>query len=64
MQGKRHIAPLEAFPFEYLSGDYKNLNIPDLELFIADVAVKKQAFFCIWLQMIHTLLGQEAIGRF
>ena len=45
MQGKRHIAPLEAFPFEYLSGDYKNLNIPDLELFIADVAVKKQAFF-------------------
>ena len=36
---------MEAFPFEYLSGDYKNLNIPDLELFIADVAVKKQAFF-------------------
>ena len=43
MQGKRHIAPLEAFPFEYLSGDYKNLNIPDLELFIADVAVNNSS---------------------
>ncbi len=45
LQGKRHIAPLEAFPFEYLSGDYKNLNIPDLESFIAEVTEKDQPFF-------------------
>lgn len=45
MQGKRHIAPLESFPFEYLSGDYKNLNITDLEPFVAEVAEKKQPFF-------------------
>lgn len=45
IQGKRHFAPLEAFPFEYLSGDYKNLNIPELEPFIADVAEKKEPFF-------------------
>lgn len=45
IQGKRHFAPLEAFPFEYLSGDYKNLNIPELEPFIANVAEKKEPFF-------------------
>lgn len=45
LQGKRHIAPLESFPFEYLSGDYKNLNIPDLESFIAEVTEKDQPFF-------------------
>lgn len=45
LQGKRHIAPLEAFPFEYLSGDYKNLDVPGLEPFIADVAEKDQPFF-------------------
>lgn len=45
MQGKRHIAPLKSFPFEYLSGDYKNLSIQDLEPFVADVAEKRQPFF-------------------
>ena len=45
LQGKRHIAPLEAFPFEYLSGGGEHVNISKIEPFIADVAAKKEPFF-------------------
>ena len=45
MQGKRHIAPEEAFPFEYLSGTNADVNINRIEPFIADVAASKEPFF-------------------
>jgi len=46
MQGKRHIAPIEAFPFEYLDdGEDLQVNIGQIEPFIADVAATKEPFF-------------------
>jgi uncharacterized sulfatase len=45
MQGKRHIAPEEQFPFEYLSGSAANVNIDRIEPFIAGVAASKEPFF-------------------
>lgn len=45
IQGKRHIAPLEAFPFEFLSPGGDNVNIEKIERFMADVSEKKEPFF-------------------
>ena len=45
LDGKRHIAPLEAFPFEYLSESDDQVNIAQIEPFVADVAAKKEPFF-------------------
>lgn len=45
IQGKRHIAPLEAFPFEFLSPGNDNVNIEKIERFMADVSEKKEPFF-------------------
>lgn len=45
IQGKRHFAPEESFPFEYLSGGNANVNIDRIEPFIAGVAASKEPFF-------------------
>jgi uncharacterized sulfatase len=45
IQGKRHFAPEEQFPFEYLSGGGANINIDRIEPFIAGVAASKEPFF-------------------
>ena len=45
IQGKRHFAPEEAFPFEYLSGGAADVDISKIEPFIADVATSKKPFF-------------------
>lgn len=46
MQGKRHIAPKESFPFEYL-GTHNDRDVdPDLiEPFLAEMAQSKEPFF-------------------
>ena len=44
--GKRHIAPIEAFPFEYLSNEQQRTVYPELiEPFLADVARSGEPFF-------------------
>lgn len=48
LQGKRHIAPLEAFPFEYLSEDEKgerSVRPEKIEPFLANVAETGEPFF-------------------
>ena len=45
MQGKRHFNPVEAFPFEYLSGGNADININRIEPFIAEVAESQEPFF-------------------
>ncbi|MDR2146526.1 MAG: sulfatase [Tannerella sp.] len=45
LQGKRHIAPEKAFPFEYLSGGGANVDIDRIEPFIADAVAAKEPFF-------------------
>jgi len=45
LQGKRHIAPLVAFPFEYLGDEEDHVDIGQIEPFIADAAAKKEPFF-------------------
>jgi uncharacterized sulfatase len=45
IQGKRHIAPLTAFPFEYLGKNTDHVSPEKIEPFIADVAASKQPFF-------------------
>lgn len=46
LEGKRHIAPIEAFPFEYLSNEQQRTVYPELiEPFLADVARSGEPFF-------------------
>jgi uncharacterized sulfatase len=45
IQGKRHIAPQEAFPFEYLSTSEEHVNPEKIEPFIADAKANRQPFF-------------------
>ena len=45
LQGKRHIAPVDAFPFEYLGDEEDHVDIEQMEPFIADVTAKKEPFF-------------------
>ncbi len=46
LEGKRHIAPIEAFPFEYLSNEQQRTVYPELiEPFLADVARSGESFF-------------------
>ena len=46
LEGKRHIAPIEAFPFEYLSNKQQRTVYPELiEPFLADVARSGEPFF-------------------
>lgn len=46
LEGKRHIAPIEAFPFEYLSNEQQRTVYPELiEPFLADVARSGGPFF-------------------
>ena len=45
LQGKRHIAPITAFPFEYLGIEDDQVDTESIEPFIADVAGKKEPFF-------------------
>ncbi|MDR1666832.1 MAG: sulfatase-like hydrolase/transferase [Bacteroidales bacterium] len=45
LQGKRHIAPLSAFPFEYLDDNEGHVDPAKIEPFIADAKTKNQPFF-------------------
>jgi arylsulfatase A-like enzyme len=45
LQGKRHIAPQSAFPFEYLGKSEDHINPAKIEPFIADAKAKNQPFF-------------------
>ena len=46
LEGKRHIAPIEAFPFEYLSNEQQRTVYPELiEPFLADVTRSGEPFF-------------------
>lgn len=46
LQGKRHIAPIEAFPFEYLSEEsLRSVHPEKIEPFLADVARTGEPFF-------------------
>ncbi|MDR0395583.1 MAG: sulfatase-like hydrolase/transferase [Tannerella sp.] len=45
LQGKRHIAPLSAFPFEYLGESEDHVDPARIESFIADTKAKNQPFF-------------------
>jgi len=50
MQGKKHIAPLSAFPFEYLDNKEpvsknQQINLNKIEDFIEEVSITKEPFF-------------------
>ena len=45
MQGKRHIAPMSAFPFEELAKPNANVNPERIELFLREMAHSREPFF-------------------
>lgn len=63
LQGKRHIAPKETFPFDYL-GAWKDVDVSLIEPFLARMSVREEPFVYLFAQMILICLGQEEISLY
>ena len=63
MQGKRHIAPMSAFPFEELAKPNADVNPARIEPFLREVAEAASRSSSTWPRTTPMFRGRAAIAR-
>lgn len=65
LQGKRHIAPKEVFPYEYLSGGNADVDTSKIQPFIKNALSKKEPF-CLFIcsHQPHTPWNKGDVSKF